>query len=777
MAVSQPDGKRLVLGNFVRPETRTSVLLLRFNADNTVDETFTGNVATLRGSVTNVRVLPSGKLLLIGDGALTIGGLSRQDLLLLNADGSADPGFDAGVASGAGRARISAVQPDGKILLGGTFTTYNGIAAQRIVRLLPTGAVDASFSAGTQLNDAVQEITLQPDGKILVGGDFDFPAAIARLLPNGTLDTSFSSPLTNKAKVVLIGVQPNGNILVGDGGFGLPFADGSTRLLGRLLPSGAVDPSFSEVSTAPTGSVRNRYDASEFIVQADGRIMAPMYGLYAGSATKALIRVNPDGSRDTGFVPPAGTEVSSLQDEPNGQVLVSGLGVQQEGRRNSVVVLTGSGAINSSFNPVVLKYGSIHTMASQADGKIIAAGDFDEVDGVRVKGLTRFNPDGTIDSTFPTQTANPFDVQQIAVQPDGKILISGSWLIGNMVGSPQIMRLLATGAVDATFQPEPGTYVDRFVVQPDGGIVIDASFGRLKRLLPNGQPDNSFISGQLGHNQIIRSMAVQPDGKILVGGSWDTYNSTTVSAMVRLLPNGALDPSFSSPVQTTPGIDIHNIRVQPDGKILVGSYVDNSLPATLPFRLARLLPSGAIDASFSPVLPVNNQQAIDWFTDLAVQPNGRILVIGIGSDLLRLMPDGQPDATFSGVDFNYSANALLVQPDGKILVAGAFEAVNMQTRVGLVRLTAPNVLHVTNAQLDARTQAWPVPARGELNLALDATARPESVQLLDNLGRTALTQPAPQPTLTLPLRHVKAGVYLLRVNYADGPVTRRVVVE
>jgi hypothetical protein len=119
----------------------------------------------------------------------------------------------------------------------------------------------------------------------------------------------------------------------------------------------------------------------------------------------------------------------------------------------------------------------------------------------------------------------------------------------------------------------------------------------------------------------------------------------------------------------------------------------------------------------------------------------------------------------------------MVQPDGAIMGAGSFTSAGGQAIAGLVRLLDSNVLSVSSRQLAASTQAWPVPAHGTLHLALDAASRPQRVELLDALGRVALSRATPQAELTLDTSPLKAGVYVLRVQYASGPVARRVVVE
>ena len=173
---------------------------------------------------------------------------------------------------------------------------------------------------------------------------------------------------------------------------------------------------------------------------------------------------------------------------------------------------------------------------------------------------------------------------------------------------------------------------------------------------------------------------------------------------------------------------------------------------------------------------------------LALQPNGRVLLggnftsAGASASLnyvARVLGDGQDDASFANTAApNNQVRALLVQPDGAIVLAGGFTAVAGQPRVSVARITAPNVLAVAApAAVVARTAAWPVPAHGRLHVAPDASAHPLTVELLDAVGRAVRAQPASAPELTLDVEGLPAGVYLLRVNYAAGSVSRRVVVE
>lgn len=165
----QPDGKILVGGQFNTVLGQTRNHLGRLNANGTMDSTFNPGADRV---VYSVAVQADGKIL-VGGEFRTLGGQPRNQLGRLNGDGSLDTTFTAGASS---YVNCLAVQTDGKILVGGAFTTLGGQARTNLGRLQADGSVDATFSAGAG-GDAytfslVYSLTVQPDGKVLVGGNF-----------------------------------------------------------------------------------------------------------------------------------------------------------------------------------------------------------------------------------------------------------------------------------------------------------------------------------------------------------------------------------------------------------------------------------------------------------------------------------------------------------------------------------------------------------------------------------------------------------------------------
>ena len=185
--------------------------------------------------------------------------------------------------------------------------------------------------------------------------------------------------------------------------------------------------------------------------------------------------------------------------------------------------------------------------------------------------------DGSLDTSFdPGSGANSW-VYELAIQPDGKILIGGNFTTYNGTGRNSIARLNADGSLDTTF--DPGTGADNYVlglaIQSDGKILIGGAFttyngtGRnsIARLNADGSLDTSFDPGA-GANGFGYALAIQADGKILIGGDFTSYDGTGRNRIARLNADGSLDTSFD------PGTGADNypvaLAIQPDGKILIG---------------------------------------------------------------------------------------------------------------------------------------------------------------------------------------------------------------
>jgi len=790
-ATRQPDGKYLLLSDAVRVGGSATSGLVRLLANGTShDPVFEANVSGLQGTCLAFTLLPNGQILLLGNGALTLGSVTRQQLLRLNADGTPDASFDAG--SGVGFANIFrvVVQPNGKLLAIGNFMQFNGQTARRLVRLNSNGSLDTAFQTalGTGFNDTALALALQTDDKILVTGLFTSVNGlarpyVARLLPSGTVDTSFNLAVPGTTGLSEVAVQPDGKIVVG-----------GYQTLRRLDANGATDISFQN-GGGFNGALGTQY-LPGLHLQPDGKIFVQTFSSnYNNTAISQLVRLLPDGGLDPTFANatavPGNVTLSAAQLLANGQILVATTlpthFAPASSTATGIALLNPDGSRDPAFVPVVQAPAAVNTVVRQADGKYVVGGNFTEIGGIAAGYVARLNADGTPDASFTAAAQASDEVSALALQPDGKILVAG--LFDRLAGGGRLSlgRLLPSGALDAGFAPSfvPTPFARSnakiVAVQNDGRVLVGGLLAEasaplvvVSQLLclngTTGLRDTSFPATYFANN-----LVVQPDGNLLIAGSNNL--SGIAYTLLRLLPSGVLDPAF---VRTALPASALNyaipLALDATGRIYAaGSFTNfGGLPAA---EIIRLLPDGTPDPSFAAGFVSNRIMA------LAVQPNGRVLVGGqVGLQFaygtLRLLTTGAPDASYaSGTGPLAGVTQLLVQADGAILAAGYFTSVGGIPYNGLVRLLDANVLSVSSQQLTARTQAWPVPAHGQLHLRLDAASRPQRVELLDALGRVVLTQAISQPELTLDTTPLRTGAYVLRVQYASGPIMRRVVVE
>jgi len=299
----------------------------------------------------------------------------------------------------------------GRIIFVGAFTTYSGLPFNRIVRINGDASVDNTFNIGTGFDNPVTEVVLQPDGKILIGGNFSSYNGtpvnkIIRLNSDGTVDGTFNSGTGFDQVVYTISIQSDGKILVG--GFfsqynGVPY----NRLI-RLNSDGSVDNSF----TIGTGFNNTIFDIKQ---QVDGKkLIFGGFTVFNGVAHNSLVRLNNDGSIDNTFntgVGFNGATYSGLIDD--GKVVVLGDFFEYSGQTHrNIARLNQDGSIDNTFNSgngFLRTSGTSYTLSvSNYLGKYFITGDFNTYDGDSSNGLIRLNNDGTIDNTFNVGTGLVF---------------------------------------------------------------------------------------------------------------------------------------------------------------------------------------------------------------------------------------------------------------------------------------------------------------------------------------------------------------------------------
>lgn len=656
------------------------------SAFNTFDNGLNGD-----GFDNTVRTLSlqSDENLIVGGDYLSLNGIPSTYLTRLKPDGTIDPGFSTGTSFN-GKVYTTYIQPDGKILVGGSFTSYNGVNSGRLIRLNKDGTQDATFNTSIAATTGIiYNICPQPDGKIIIVGSFTkynniTANRIARLLPNGTLDPTFNTGTGSSVIISNVKVLSNGKILI-SGNF-TAFNGISKNKIARLNYDGSIDETFN------IGTGFND-DIDAIAVQEDGKIiLGGSFTTYNGVTANRIIRINEDGTIDNSLLSGSGINggtVQAIKIDYLGRIMVGGSfsGLYNGNAINKVFLLNSNGTLNSDFDiESGPGSGSVLALMNDANGSWYIGGSFLTFEGQNQGRLVKVNPDGEHDSSYLSAGVG-FDNSVLKILPleDNKTMIFGNFTKFN--GSPifRIARLLENGMTDPSFNSSKSganNLVKSAVQQSDGKIVIGGNFtkyndvlcNRITRIFPDGTIDNTFNIGS-GFNSQIYAMAIQEDGKLLVAGNFTTYNgSTGVGRIIRLLPDGSRDNSFNVGL----GADaiIETILIQPDGKILAAGRF-NSFNGNTFARLVRLNSDGSIDSGFNIGDGFDkNVYAIALQSDQKIIIGGSFLSYNKVSQkrILRLNSNGNLDITFdSGIGFNKGeVRSILVQPDDRILVGGTF---------------------------------------------------------------------------------------------------------
>jgi uncharacterized delta-60 repeat protein len=300
----QTDGKILVGGDFPTYNNITASKIIRLNTDGSIDNAFTyGSAFTgINDEVVTIKIQTDGKIL-IGGAFTSYNGTTRNSIIRLNSDGTIDNTFTVGTGFNSDTLNIL-LQSSGKIVIVGSFTTYNGSTANRIIRLNTDGSIDNTFTTGTGFNDSVRSSELQSDDKIIVAGLFTSYngtsyTRLIRLNSNGTIDNTFTvgtglgSPTSYYNHCTRI--QFDGKILVG-GDFTTYNGSNANRII-RLNTDGSVDNTFT------TGTGFNGTTVESIFIQSDGKILiGGVFTSYNGSSATNMIRLNIDGTVDRGYI-------------------------------------------------------------------------------------------------------------------------------------------------------------------------------------------------------------------------------------------------------------------------------------------------------------------------------------------------------------------------------------------------------------------------------------------------------------------------------------------
>ena len=363
-----------------------------------------------------------------------IGALSVAAVCSPSRAGNTEPGsIDSSFAPSLGTSdavNAVAVQRDGKLVVAGRFTAANGVVINRVARFNGDGSLDSNFFVGSGADAEIFATAIQPDGRILVAGRFTnfngiARSRICRLNVDGSVDATFGVATDINGTPFAISVQRDGRIVVA-GRFSL--VNGALRFnVVRLLIDGSLDPSF-DPGTGPNSDVR------AVGLRADDRIvLGGNFTSYNGVARGGVAEVFADGSLDPSFDPGSGTggNVNALLVQPDGAIVLGGRFVQFAGiNRSYLARVNANGSLDLGFAPLPNDW--VNALALQCDGRIVVGGLFTNVNGISLNRIARLHRDGTVDTSFNPGTGftgssagDATQVRALAFQPAGRIAAVG----------------------------------------------------------------------------------------------------------------------------------------------------------------------------------------------------------------------------------------------------------------------------------------------------------------------------------------------------------------
>jgi uncharacterized delta-60 repeat protein len=677
--------------------------------------------------------------------------IAQEPSGVIETDGTLDSSFNSGKISD-GLVSDSALQLDGKVIIAGQFSEVHGVSRPGIARLNVDGTLDLSFDPGVGPNTGPGDLAVQPDGKIIIAGFFTTVnginrAGLARLNSDGSLDTgfdpgsviSFDGASAGGGQVYGVVLQPDGKVVVFGQFFFVMTGPGTSvprSCVARFNSDGTFDPTYNPGG----GAAHSLGTFTTFIFHAARQnlganagkiVIAGFFETFDGHPVPGLARMNADGSFDASFTPgtavDAGTgSISGLFVQSDDQVLAFGYFDSFSGvARHSIVRLNAStGVVDSGFSTEEFEgynYDSvIYSMAQQPDGKLIATGEFHSLGAATVNNVARLETNGALDPTFSGTGAGPsaWQINTALVRPsDGKIFLAGYFSSFGGQTRHNIAWANPDGSVHSSFAglggaTEYNPNIWTLATQADGKIIMTGVFtshdgvphNNVLRVNPDGTVDSSF---DVHTDRSTRALLIQPDGKILIAGFFGEVNGVPMARIARLNSDGTLDPSFN-PGSGPDRYYIRALALDAAGNIYVGGEFSafNGIPHV---GLVKLSPTGAVDNVFSPA-NAGPFDLVNLVTSMTPPDSSGHIVIGgsfrnyNGTNIRGIArfdtTTGAIDSTFNagGAGFTGGSGtvfALRQAPDGKYYAGGTFTSYNGVTRRGIARLNSNGSLDTT----------------------------------------------------------------------------------
>lgn len=682
-----------------------------------------------------------------------------------------------------------------RILLGGMSANRPTQSLFACTRLTSEGRLDPSFQRLSMPDGSVYSMVVDTLGRIYIGGSFDTIGGIrrvgvARLNPNGDVDETFDLRLDSGSWVTAIAIQDSIGVLVQRRYS--HYGDTIPRLR-RYSFQGFVDTTFVTnvdygdlISIAPNGKLYTTR-----------LVRTRTYGI----GRVELIRHLSNGSVDTTFTMDELGEGSiyGVSHDGSPTALAYGyLGIVDRVNHHGMFGFDSSGRIDHSVNVYRGLDGSVSTVEVTPRGSLIIGGTQASHDTVLLGPSFTTDANGSLiegyrQRTYPSEQLGYHSVAKTHLQEDGRLLALDVEERSMNPGPPRLStlyRLLKDGIQDTTFLIDTNLRhrISAVHFDKNGDVLIAGSFQYVNSLLrvgiarlnSDGAVYTSFKTGA-GVKGYVYALAVQADGKIIVGGSLEEYNGQPVKQVIRLFPDGTLDTSFKTPWTLTKGLNasswgtVTHIAIDSRNRVVIAgdyTHVDNVARR----GILRLNSDGQPDSTFR-----STERIYLTLNDLTIDLDDRPLMAGglydhrtstDSTHVARFNSDGSWDNTFRCVVAGKVKGIRVVSRD-TMFVFGEFDTVNSVARQNVARLLVnDNATSIADDAVYARqgpvVRLHPNPATDQITVDLATSSEPCTILLLDCTGRVIQrSNNVTSDSHIFDVQGVPSGFYIVMVQCGD----------
>jgi uncharacterized delta-60 repeat protein len=667
------------------------------NADGTLDNSFAPPLLPSDLIITSVVIDSNGKILIGGRKS------SKFFCLRLNVNGSVDTSFNLTPTITQEIYKIVLLPNNAYLIMCAANESFGTF----FTKINNDGSIDESFDSGnpTNFDFSFFDVAVQSDGKILIAGNFtkfsgQTANSIVRLMPNGEIDNSFSSsgPLNGGDYAYISSIALNGDRIILSGSF-TSFGSQEVKNLVVLKSSGAVDTNF--IYPGPTA---NLYPNSlSRVAFHNNGILLGGFNYESSGYVYRLLKLKTDGSVDSSF-PTATFEVPSFGYVTQPQLSVSGSTILFIGlfNRSGTVERSGISVFNSNgtiknVNPLIGGYGEIFDARLQADGKIIIGGKFTHVNGISANSLARINIDGSLDATFGKNIGKGFSdaINAIELQPDGKILAGGIFQKYNDLQKEILVRLNADGTLDTSFKPNllagsGNTGVNAILALPSGEIIVGgdfftaANYNNLAKLKADGTDVTSF-NRLLTRSEVITTIGLQSTNNLVIGGT-----DFPRGIIKRIDLNGALVNNIST--AALDGWIPQVIKVLPNDNFIAGGFLTSSNGPSTPNPLLQFSKTGSLTDSNSIAVYDGGLFGLEYMDDGSILLSGMFKAVnGVSrSGLAKIKLDGNLSPNFDlSVDGFVTKLIKVNAPYNEYYSIGSFHAIDSVQAFNIIKVVDP----------------------------------------------------------------------------------------